>query len=138
MSAANPWAATAVAPPSRPLRLARLDQTSREARHLSLAAAASPRRSALRSDRCPPALSCLRGDSVPTNTGSGGIHHDWDWNRWSQHFSEIDQTESFSSLLKVSAVLDCSFLFLMLSILMVFYLSADYFAKAVLFPFNFT
>ncbi|KAG6496394.1 hypothetical protein ZIOFF_044255 [Zingiber officinale] len=99
MSAANPWAATAVAPPSRPLRLGRLDQTLREARHLSLAAP-SPRRPALKSDRCPPALSCLRGDSVPTNIGSGGIQHDWDWNRWSQHFSEIDQAESFSSLLK--------------------------------------
>ncbi|WOL02914.1 protein EXECUTER 2, chloroplastic isoform X2 [Canna indica] len=109
MSMANSWAAASAPPPPGPLsRSSRLDPPSREARHLCLAVP-SPRRPVLRSHRGPPGLSCGRGDFIPNNTstGGGGIYSEWDWNRWSQHFSETDQSESLCSLLKVSATLDC-------------------------------
>ncbi|XP_058078702.1 protein EXECUTER 2, chloroplastic-like isoform X2 [Magnolia sinica] len=41
-------------------------------------------------------LSCRCTSSSSTSSSSSV----WDWNRWSRHFSEIDQAESFSSVLK--------------------------------------
>lgn len=108
MSLTNSWAAAAPPPPGPLLRPPKLEPSSGELRFLSLAAP-SPRRPALRRNRGPPALSCQRGDFASNNTtsgGGGGICSDWDWNRWNQHFSETDQAESFSSLLKVSGTLD--------------------------------
>nr|XP_009380345.1 PREDICTED: protein EXECUTER 2, chloroplastic isoform X1 [Musa acuminata subsp. malaccensis] len=100
MSLTNSWAAAAPPPPGPLLRPPKLEPSSGELRFLSLAAP-SPRRPALRRNRGPPALSCQRGDFASNNTTSGGgICSDWDWNRWNQHFSETDQAESFSSLLK--------------------------------------
>ncbi|CAL9059191.1 protein EXECUTER 2, chloroplastic isoform X1 [Musa acuminata AAA Group] len=102
MSLTNSWAAAAPPPPGPLLRPPKLEPSSGELRFLSLAAP-SPRRPALRRNRGPPALSCQRGDFASNNTtsgGGGGICSDWDWNRWNQHFSETDQAESFSSLLK--------------------------------------
>ncbi|URE49137.1 hypothetical protein MUK42_15336 [Musa troglodytarum] len=102
MSMTNSWAAAAPPPPGPLLRPPKLEPSSRELHFLSLAAS-SPRRPALRRNRGPPALFCQRGDFASNNTtsgGGGGICSDWDWNRWNQHFSETDQAESFSSLLK--------------------------------------
>ncbi|CAL9100753.1 unnamed protein product [Musa textilis] len=102
MSMTNSWAAAAPPPPGPLLRPPKHEPSSRELHFLSLAAS-SPRRPALRRNRGPPALFCQRGDFASNNTtsgGGGGICSDWDWNRWNQHFSETDQAESFSSLLK--------------------------------------
>ncbi|RRT76943.1 hypothetical protein B296_00025619 [Ensete ventricosum] len=99
----NSWAAAAPPPPGPLVCPRKLEPSSMALRFLSLAAP-SPRRPALRRNRGPPALSCQRGDFASKNTtsgGGGGICSDWDWNRWNQHFSETDQAESFSSLLKV-------------------------------------
>ncbi|KAJ8479536.1 hypothetical protein OPV22_023263 [Ensete ventricosum] len=98
----NSWAAAAPPPPGPLVCPRKLEPSSMALRFLSLAAP-SPRRPALRRNRGPPALSCQRGDFASKNTtsgGGGGICSDWDWNRWNQHFSETDQAESFSSLLK--------------------------------------
>jgi hypothetical protein len=48
-----------------------------------------------------------KNSSLPCRC-SNNIHNtniisslEWDWNRWNRHFSEIEQAESFASVLKV-------------------------------------
>ncbi|KAK4773336.1 hypothetical protein SAY87_028355 [Trapa incisa] len=45
---------------------------------------------------------CRCGGNGVNTSGCGGESScsDWDWNRWSRHFSEIEQAESFASVLK--------------------------------------
>ncbi|GKV18916.1 hypothetical protein SLEP1_g29235 [Rubroshorea leprosula] len=46
-------------------------------------------------------LRCCCADNKSSNNGDAtSSTSDWDWNRWSRHFSEIEQTESFASVLK--------------------------------------
>ncbi|RWV95580.1 hypothetical protein BHE74_00056067 [Ensete ventricosum] len=79
---------------------------SREARHLSLAGPALRRPILLMAERGAPSLSLRCSNSATTSGGGdgGGSCSHWDWNRWSQHFSDTDQAESLSSALKVVAL----------------------------------
>ncbi|GLU20706.1 hypothetical protein SLE2022_368900 [Rubroshorea leprosula] len=46
-------------------------------------------------------LRCCCADNKSSSNGDAtSSTSDWDWNRWSRHFSEIEQTESFASVLK--------------------------------------
>ncbi|XP_030521363.1 protein EXECUTER 2, chloroplastic [Rhodamnia argentea] len=46
-----------------------------------------------------PPLLCRCGGNVSLDGASSSSCSDWDWNRWSRHFSEIEQAESFASVL---------------------------------------
>nr|CAD1842802.1 unnamed protein product [Ananas comosus var. bracteatus] len=59
---------------------------------------------ALRNGRNPSSL-CCRCSAASSAAGGGGGgggsgFADWDWSRWSRHFSEIDQAENYASVLK--------------------------------------
>ncbi|XP_010940041.1 protein EXECUTER 2, chloroplastic [Elaeis guineensis] len=91
MAVANAWGSAAPllrssAPPSRDV-------------HLGFAGAAL-RRPLLRCERSGATLSCRCSTPAVTTGGGGGGYSDWDWNRWSSHFSETDQAENFFSVLK--------------------------------------
>ncbi|KAI4341402.1 hypothetical protein MLD38_026131 [Melastoma candidum] len=54
-----------------------------------------------RGRRRSPALVCSCGKGVGVGAeASGGSCSEWDWNRWNRHFAEIEQAESFASVLK--------------------------------------
>ncbi|GAB2269858.1 executer 1 [Dionaea muscipula] len=44
-------------------------------------------------------LSC-RCSVISSSSGNANGGTEWDWNRWTRHFSEIEQTESYVSVLK--------------------------------------
>ncbi|KAL3716884.1 hypothetical protein ACJRO7_008461 [Eucalyptus globulus] len=60
-------------------------------RNAGVSSSARPRRS--------PAPLCRCGGGGVEGASSSSCS-DWDWNRWSRHFSEIEQAESFASVLK--------------------------------------
>ncbi|XP_052181784.1 protein EXECUTER 2, chloroplastic isoform X2 [Diospyros lotus] len=65
---------------------------------------ASPIRKQLLKSRESPRVSC-RCSAANSYENSGGDNSsssssEWDWNRWTRHFSQIEQSESFASVLK--------------------------------------
>lgn len=52
--------------------------------------------------RCSSNDSSSNANASTSNLYKNASCLDWDWNRWNRHFSEIEQAESFSSVLKVS------------------------------------
>ncbi|KAM7479913.1 hypothetical protein LguiA_028126 [Lonicera macranthoides] len=50
--------------------------------------------------RCTPTTTTTTTSSNNYNDNIYSSCLDWDWNRWTRHFSEIEQAESFASLLK--------------------------------------
>ncbi|KAL9239599.1 hypothetical protein vseg_013908 [Gypsophila vaccaria] len=42
----------------------------------------------------------INHDNYDVINGGAGDCSDWDWNKWTRHFSEVEQAEKFSSLLK--------------------------------------
>ncbi|KAJ0962845.1 hypothetical protein J5N97_027967 [Dioscorea zingiberensis] len=56
----------------------------------------------LRTYKHPPAVPCRCSSSSSSSSSAAGANgfSDWDWNRWSRHFSETDQAENYSSVLK--------------------------------------
>ncbi|KAI9087563.1 hypothetical protein K1719_030433 [Acacia pycnantha] len=55
------------------------------------------RRNRKNSDFC---CRCTATTHNNDDNGNGPSSLDWDWNRWSRHFSEIEQAENFASVLK--------------------------------------
>ncbi|XP_038990333.1 protein EXECUTER 2, chloroplastic-like [Phoenix dactylifera] len=96
MAVANAWG-SATPPLSSPL-LRRSGPPSREV-HLSFTGVALSR-PVLRGERGGATLPCRCSTPAVTPGGGGGGYSDWDWNRWSSHFSETDQAENFVSVLK--------------------------------------
>ncbi|KAF4372215.1 hypothetical protein F8388_002220 [Cannabis sativa] len=47
-----------------------------------------------------PSVAYLHCRCTNSSTDCNGSSLEWDWNRWSRHFSETEQTESFASVLK--------------------------------------
>ncbi|KAM0932929.1 putative protein EXECUTER [Dioscorea sansibarensis] len=70
--------------------------------HITFSGTLSRRRIS-RTYKHPPSLLCRCSSSFSSSSSSSAAANgcsDWDWNRWSRHFSETDQAENFSSVLK--------------------------------------
>nr|XP_028960064.1 protein EXECUTER 2, chloroplastic [Malus domestica] len=62
---------------------------------LSSSSSSSSSRSRKSSNLC---CRCSESDSYGEDCAGSSL--EWDWNRWSRHFSEVEQAESFASVLK--------------------------------------
>ncbi|KAL5747222.1 hypothetical protein ACOSP7_024222 [Xanthoceras sorbifolium] len=93
----------AAAPPSQSRPFPSIDFSAKKSSSLSFVLGCwnSTSFSTNRNRKNPKSLCCLcssNSDNNFDNNASSCL--DWDWNRWSRHFSEIEQAESYASVLK--------------------------------------
>lgn len=70
----------------------------------------------------PKSFCCRCSSDGGESSGGNSSCLGWDWNRWTRHFSEIEQAESYASVLKVPFSFSFSFLCISVCVYVFFYL----------------